>query len=547
MKTKLATIILLIISLILLNLFGSKAYKRFDLTHDKRYTLSETTKIILEKIETPLIVKVYLQGSFPAEFKRLQIETKLHLEELNKENKNIRFKFIDPSEIGQTLIENGLEPSRLQIEENGTLSEIVIFPWAVVSYKNKIEKIPLLKDIFSNSQDEQLQSSIQNLEFAFTDAIHKVSAKKEKKIAILKGNGELEDIYIADFLMKLSEYYHIAPFTLDSIKENPVKTLEHLTTFDLAIIAKPTEKFSEKEKYALDQYLLHGGKTLWLVDETVAELDSLTNTGESLVYRRDLGLTDLFFNYGIRINSNLIRDSYSSQIPLATGNIGNKTQFNTFNWSYFPLVNSLNNHAINNNIEAVSFKFSNSIDTLRNNIKKTVLLQSSDLSLQEGTPKIISLKSITEKINSSTSNFGNYPLAVLLQGQFKSAYSERIKPFKYANSLDVSKTTNEMIVISDGDVIANEISKGQPLELGVDKWTNQKFGNKEFLLNAVNYLLDNSGLINIRSKQIKINFLDKEKAYSEAFKWQVLNIILPLIILGLFGFIFNFFRKKKYQ
>lgn len=546
MKNKYSKITVLLVGLILLNIIGSKIYKRFDLTEDNRYTLSKATEKIVENVKEITTITVYLKGEFPAEFKRLQTETKLHLEELKARNKNIQFRFVNPTEIAQKLIESGLEPSRLQIQENGKLSEIIMFPWAVVSHKNETENVPLLKDVFSNSQDQQLESSIQNLEFAFANAIHKITTEKSKKIAVLRGNGELNDIYIADFLRKLGEYYFLAPFTLDSVAFQPQKTFEQISEFDLAIIAKPTEKFTEAEKFTMDQFVMNGGKTLWLIDNVQAELDSLMQTGETLAYPRNLGLTDLFFNYGIRINTDLITDLYSSEIPLATGNIGNQTQFSQFLWEYFPLVNSQNNHPINNNIEAVNTQFANSIDLLDNNIQKTILLQSSPLSKSVGTPSIISLRTITQKRNEAEYNKGNKPISVLLEGKFKSAYFERIKPFKIEAPKE-NGVENKMLVIADGDVIANEISKGQPLELGLNKWTNQRYGNKEFLLNAVNYLLDDTGLINIRSKKVKIDFLDKEIAFAEATKWQLINILFPLIILAFFGFIFNYFRKKKYQ
>ncbi len=546
MKNKYSKIAVFLLGIILINYIGSKVYKRFDLTEDKRYTLSKTTESIIANVDEIIVIKVYLEGDFPAEFKRLQIETKLHLEELKNRNKNIQFRFINPIESAQELLENGLEPSRLQVEENGKLSEIVLFPFAEINYKGKTEYVSLLKDIFSNSQDEQLESSIQNLEYAIANAIHKVTTKKSKKIAVLRGKGTLEDIYLFDFLKKLGDYYYLAPFTLDSVAEQPQKTVNQLADYDLAIIAKPTEKFTEEEKYALDQFVMQGGKTLWMLDNVHAELDSLMQTGESLVYPRDLGLTDLFFNYGVRINPDLISDLYSSQITLATGNIGNKTQFNNFQWNYFPLTNSLNNHPINNNIAPVNFKFSNSIDTLKNNISKTVLLQSSPLSKVVGTPTIISLKSISEKPDPANFSNGNKPLAVLLEGAFKSAYNNRIKPFNLDNYKEIGANT-KMIVISDGDIIANEIVKGQPIELGVHKFTNQRFGNKDFLLNAVNYLLDDTGLIYLRSKTVKIAFLNKQKAYEEAIKWQLINILFPLVILGGFGLAFNYFRKKKYS
>lgn len=546
MKNNYSKIIYVFIALVLLNYVASSFYKRFDLTEDKRYTLSNATTTIIENVEDDILIKVYLQGDFPTEFKRLQIETKSLLEELKSINNNIKFRFVDPSTIVEELVASGLEPSNLQIQEDGRISELVIFPWAVINYKDKFEKVSLLKDIFANSQDEQLKSSIQNLEYEFTNAIHKITSKKEKKIAIIKGNGELDDIYIADFLRSLSEYYRLAPFTLDSVSSQPTKTLKDLSKFDLAIIAKPTITFTEEEKFTLDQFSMNGGKSLWLIDNVQAELDSLMQTGESLAYPRDLGLTDLFFNYGARINYDLILDLYSSKIPLATGKVGNQTQFDSFLWNYYPLPNSINNHPININTEAVSLKFANSIDLLKNNIQKTVLIQSSPLSKSVGTPTIVSLKSITEQTNPAEFNAGNKPIAVLLEGEFKSAYSGRIKPFQINNPKEKSSNT-QMIVVADGDIIANDVTNGQPIELGVDKWTNQRFGNKEFLLNAVNYLLDDSGLINLRSKNIKIAFLDKQKVYAESTKWQLINIVFPLILLTLFGLAFNYFRKKKYQ
>ena len=269
-------------------------------------------------------------------------------------------------------------------------------------------------------------------------------------------------------------------------------------------------------------------------------------TGETLAFSRDLGLTDLFFNYGVRINTDLIIDLNSSEITLATGNIGNKTQFSQFQWNFHPLINSINNHPINNNIEAVNVKFANSIDTLKNKIKKTVLLQSSSLSKSIGTPSIVSLKMITQQQNPSEYRNGNKPIAVLLEGTFKSVYSGRIKPFRIENNKDKS-IDNKMVVISDGDIIANKISKGKPLGLGINKWTNQRYGNKEFLLNTINYLLDDTGLINIRSKTVNINFLNKQKSYQETRKWQLINILFPLVLLTVFGLIFNYLRKKKYQ
>lgn len=532
--------------LAVINFMANKFYKRFDLTKDKRYTLSETTETILDKLDENAIVKVYLEGDFPAEFKRLQIETRQHLEELTATNNHVKFKFIDPLEQAEELIKQGLQPSRLSVQEEGKLSEAIVFPWATITYKGKTENISLLTDVSVENQEQQLQNSIENLEYAFSDAIHKVSSEKTQTIAILKGNDELNDIYLVSFLSKLKQYYKLAPFTLDSVSNHPQKTLEQLSKYDLTIIAKPTEEFSEQEKFTLDQYIINGGKSLWLIDNVTAELDSLMLTGQSLAFNKKLNLTDLLFSYGVRINYSLIKDAYSSTIRLADGNTGNKTQFNDYIWHYHPLITSKNKHPITKNVDPVNLRFANTIDTLKNKIKKTVLLQSSDFSKAVGTPVIISLADISKKPEKKDYNKGNQTLGVLLEGEFTSAYANRVRPFE--TPLYKSKSTpNRMVVIADGDIIANELVKGQPIDLGVDKYTSVRYGNSDFLMNTINYLLDDSGLLQLRSKTIQLQYLDKEKAYTERTFWQMINIVVPLILLILFGIVFTFIRKKKYS
>ncbi|MEZ4840467.1 MAG: gliding motility-associated ABC transporter substrate-binding protein GldG [Flavobacteriaceae bacterium] len=539
-------IILVFIALIAINFAASKLYKRFDLTSDKRYTLSKTTENIVKNLQETAFVNVYLEGDFPAEFKRLQIETKQYLEELSAINSNIKFRFIDPIDDAESLIKEGLEPSRLSVQEGGKVSEAVIFPWATIEYKDKKENISLLASQTIGSQEEQLQNSIQNLEYAFSDAIHKVTSETKQKIAILKGNGELEDIYLAGFLLKLRQYYTLAPFTLDSVNVHPQKTLEQLTGYDLTIIAKPTEKFSEAEKFTLDQYITNGGKTLWLIDNVTAELDSLMQSGQSVVINKDLNLTDQLFSYGVRINYTIVRDAYSSMIRLASGNVGDKAQYQDFLWPYYPLVTSQNNHPITKNIDRVNLKFANSIDTLKNGINKTILLQSSEVSKAVGTPFIISLEEVAKKPSQEDYNIGNQILGVLLEGSFTSAYNNRVKPFE--TPIYKEKSSNsKMIVIADGDVIANEIYQGQPLQLGIDKWTNIRYGNADFLMNAINYMLDDTGLLKLRSKTIQLQFLDKQKAYNERTFWQTLNVVIPLALLAIFGIIYTFIRKRKYS
>jgi gliding-associated putative ABC transporter substrate-binding component GldG len=537
---------LLIIVLVLLNVINQSFYKRFDLTADQRYTLSKTTTTIISKIDQNLFITVYLEGNFPSEFKRLQNETRQYLEELAAENPKIKITFRNPDTQREALIKKGMMPSQLTVEEDGKLSEAIIFPWAAINYGKKTALVSLLPSAIVASQEAQLQSAIENLEYGFSNAIHTISQKERKKIAILSGNGELEDIYQYSFLSEVAKKYSLAKFTLDSVATNASQTLEDLLQLDLAIIAKPTDKFTDKEKFVLDQFIANGGKTLWMLDNVQADQDSLGATGKMLAYPRDLNLTNLLFTYGIRINTPLIKDLYSAQIPVATGQVGNQPQFKNLDWFYHPLVGGNPNHPITKNMVPVRLQFANQLDTLKNNIRKTPLLVSSLLTQKVGTPKIIKLQSIAEEVVESNYNGGNQLFAVLLEGVFNSAYKNRIRPFETSLFRGQSKE-NKMIVISDGDVGRNQILKDQPYDLAIDKWTNQQFGNKDFLLNSVEYLLDDSGLMVLRNKSLQIRMLDKQKAFKERTFWQFFNVVLPLLLLFGFGFGFGYWRKRKYR
>ena len=545
MSKNLKFIVKLLIGLMLINFLGNQFYKRFDLTQDERYTLTTTTKSIVNSVDKVLSIKVYLEGDFPAEFKRLQIETKQFLEELRAVNSNIRIQFINPDAFREDLIKKGFTPSRLTVDEGGKLSEAIIFPWAEISFQKKGYLVNLLPSSNSNSQDEQLQNAVENLEFSFASAIKNISRKNRQKIAILAGNGELEDQYLYSFLKDVSSKYSLAKFTLDSVLTNPQKTLQDLTSFDLAIIAKPTLKFSDNEKLTLDQFIINGGKTLWMIDNVQAEQDSLLQTGKMLAYPRDLNLTDLLFAYGVRINTSLIKDSYAAKIPLATGNVGNQTQFQYLPWNFHPLVNGNAIHPITKNIRPVRLQFTTQIDTLKNNIKKTPLLTTSLLSGKFGTPNFIDLRTIADDDNPNDYRSGKQLTAVLLEGEFNSAYKNRVQPFK-TPLFKTQGSANKMVVIADGDIGKNQLLKNQPYDLSTDKWTQETFGNKEFLLNTIDYLLDDDGLINLRNKSLKINLLDKKKAFEERSFWQFFNVLLPLLLLLVFGFVFNYIRKRKY-
>ncbi|WP_309641919.1 gliding motility-associated ABC transporter substrate-binding protein GldG [Flavobacterium sp.] len=590
----LKTVLFTIAILLVINAIGSRFFYRFDLTQDHRYTLSKTSLDIVGNVGEPLTVEVFLDGEFPGEFKKLQVETQNLLDEFKAYNPDIVYTFTNPSDDSEdqdvekrdliyklftlnntvhskkeeneikasikqipdlkkvliaSFAQNGMTPATVTVQDKGKESQEVIFPWAIATYKNRSVVIPLLKNQMTKTTAEKVQHSVQNLEYAFANGLNTIVKEKQKKIAVIKGNGELQDIHMADFIKQVRENYHIGTFTLDSVAKKPNESLQYLKKYDLAIIAKPTEKFSDEEKLVLDQFVMNGGKTLWLVDQVNIEMDSLYNdSGASLAFPFDLNLNDMFFKYGVRINPTLVKDVMATPIALATGEQGSATQYTQYPWFYSPLIYPASKNPIVTNVDALKFEFANGMDTLKNGIKKTVLLKSSPFSKLVGTPVEVNLNMVSERPEQSEfKGTGNIPMAVLLEGKFHSVYQNRVMPFTEKTFQAVGKD-NKMIVISDGDLIRNQLDKnGQPLELGYDKWTNKLYGNKEFMMNCVNYLLDDTGLINIRSKEVNLPLLDKEKVYSNYAQTQWITVGLPIVVLAIFGFVFTFLRKRKYS
>jgi len=593
-KKNLKSLIVTIVILLVLNLIGIKVFQRFDLTQDKRYTLSKTSFDIMEEVREPMLVDVYLEGDFPGEFKKLQTETRQLLEEFKAYNSNIRFRFINPlddsessdadkrdiiysifkmdnpavspgeqKEIQTSLqqipdlekavldsfVGTGMTPARVTMNDRGKQTEAVVFPWAIATYQGRSVKIPLLKNVMGASTAEKVVGSVQHLEYAFANAFNTVSKSKNRKVAVLKGNGELHDLLMADFIKQTKQNYFIGTFTMDSVEKQPVETLKFLRKYDMVIIAKPTEAFTDAEKQVLDQYIVGGGKTLWLVDQVKVEMDSLYNSaGSTLAFPVDLNLNDMFFKYGIRINPTLVKDIMAAPIALATGEQGSATQYSQYPWFYSPLVYPTSKNPIVNNVDAIKFDFANGIDTLKNGIKKTVLLKSSQYSNVVGTPVEVRLDMVQERPEPTEfKDGGNIPMAVLLEGKFHSVFENRVLPFKDGSFRPEDKP-GKMIVVSDGDIIRNQLDKDfRPLELGYDKWTNKLYGNKEFLTNCVNYLLDDTGLINIRNKEVKLPILDQEKVYQAYSTIQAVTVAVPIVLLLIFGVAFTLVRKRRYS
>lgn len=541
------------LGLLAINLLANFFFFRWDITEDKRYTLSETSRRTLKKIETPILIEVLLKGDIPPTFKKLQTETMQLLEEYVSENNHIRVQFINPlegeSNPEQTLNEltqMGLTPLQITQSEAGKSSIAHIFPWAIINDGIHTEKVALFTNSIRATDQEQVQRSVQRLEYNFTDALHKLTLEKQKKIAVLKSNGTLEDLYIADFLKTAGNYYRIAPFSLDSVAVNPEKILQQLNEFDLLLIAKPTQPFTDVQKQVVDQFIMQGGKTLWLVEQVNIDIEDLYNAqGTAMAMPVDLNLGDMFFQYGFRLNYNLINDLYFTEIVIASGQ-GNQSRYLPLPWLYHPMVISKNNHLINKNLDATRLQFANSIDTLQNGIQKTILLSSSALSKVEGTPREISLKIDPKKMDKAGYNQGNFPVSVLLEGQFNSVYKNRIPPIEMKDQKEVSSYT-KMMVISDGDFIKNEIASNTPLELGYDKWTHKFYDNKSFLINALNYLLDENDLLTLRNKKVQLAFLDKAKIEDNQKAWQLKSILLPLLIVLILSFLVKIYHKKTYS
>jgi ABC-2 type transport system permease protein len=544
----------LIAILIVANVSASSFTTRIDFTADKRFTLNAESISIVENIDSNINIHVLLTGDLPTGFKQLEAEVKRTLADFESYNSNISFNFIDPfegqntkqrNETTQQLNASGLLPINLEVNKNGERKSKYIFPWAIVKQGNKVVKVNLLKNKIGVSAEKQLNNSIENIEYALIDAIHKIQQKTKPRVAILKGHGELDDAYLTDFLKSEREYYQFERLKLNG--NTSVFELEKkVNELDAIIIIKPSSKFSEKEKLLLDQFVMNGGKTMWLLDGVYADMDSLMRDGKMLAFPRDLGLTDMLFKYGFRVNGDIVKDLQFSPIKLASGKVGNNVQYHTLPWPYYPLSIPTSKHPIVKNIEAVKFQFASSIDTIWSpKLKKYILLQTSKSSHIFGVPNFIELSEVSNPLDERKYKSGKQTLGLLLEGEFNSAYENKILPYsprKYKRT----SISNKMIVYSDGDLIANQFQNGEALPLGYDKWFNKQYGNKELLENSLSYLLDDSGILNIKKKEITLRLLDKKMVKKEKTFWQLINIILPLIILAVFGFIFTFYRRKKY-
>lgn len=557
--------------IVIVNILGSFAFYRLDLTSEKRYTLAPSTRKMLKELKGVVYFKVYLEGDFPSGFKRLRNETREMLNQFRAYSKNIQYEFIDPSAgkdkneleaMYTQLAKSGLNATDLQVREEAGTTRKIIFPGAIVSYQGKEMPVDLLLTQVGKPPDVVLNNSVQALEFGLTNVIRKLSVTQKPKIAFIEGQGELDPIYTASAETALSEYYDVEHVRLDG--QLSESNLQALTEKDSAapgiknkykaiIIAKPDSAFdkNERDKFIIDQFVMRGGKVLWLVDAVYAEMDSLKMKENTVAIANDLNLDDMLFNYGVRLNPNLVVDMNSLPIPVVIDQKGNQK---LIPWIFFPVLTPTSVNPIVKNLNAVKTGFVSSIDTVEvAGVSKTILLSTSRYSRLLNAPVVVSLRFLYQEPDATQFNQPYQPVAVLLEGEFTSLYQNRV-PQEIAavsGSAFVPKSPKTaMIVVADGDMIKNQLEPGSrgpaPLPLGYDRYTGQQFGNKDFILNAMNYLCGDQGLLSVRSREVKLRKLDAERVKADRLEWQLLNTLVPVLLVLVFAFAHGYWRRKRY-
>lgn len=559
-----------ILVIILLNFIASFAFERLDLTTEKRYSLAKASKDLAKNLDDIVYVKVYLEGEFPAAYKKLRDETQEMLDEFRAySNNNIDYEFINPAESGdekitkeiyQQLFKQGLRPTDLSEKTTDGFSNKLIWPGAIFFYKGKEIPVQLLKGTLGGNQETIINSSVEGLEYEIANAIRSLTNNDVPKIAFIEGHGELSKYEVASLTSSLAEFYSIDRLALNeelhSLTERTIvdstKTYVVKPKYKAVIIAKPQQRFSEKDKFIIDQYVMYGGKVVWLIDPVFASMDSLQNNDVTMAIPLDLNLDDQLFTYGVRINTNLIQDLQAAPVPVVTGSIGNQPKTELFPWYFFPLLTPANSHPIVKNLNMVKGEFTSTIDTVnKKNIHKTGLLKSSQYTKISSAPTRVSLSILRFEPDQKQFNKGHQIAAVLLEGTFESVFKNRVPP-QIVNANEIAfkekSTATSMVVIADGDIAKNPVNKttNEFLALGIDRYTKQQYGNADFLLNVMNYLCDEDGLMTVRSKKFKIRMLDQTIVKAEKFKWQLINTVLPVGLIIIFGFAHYLDRKKKY-
>ncbi len=546
----------IIFTVILINYIVSFLVLRIDLTTEGRYTLSEHTKHLLENLDEPIYIKIYLEGDdIPLRFKQLRTALKDLLEEFKYYSGNdFDFRFINPTAnpdkkakfgLWKELGQKGIKPVESEeVSDEGNTSRKLIFPGAVIIYKGKELGVNLLKSDQADS-DQNIKNSIQSLEYELTNAIRKLSLTKKQEIAFIEGHGELNEMEVMDISTALSEYYDVKRGAINA-------TPGILDRFSVVIIANPTRKFSEDDKLVLDQYIMKGGKVLLMINGVNVSLDSLRSSPITVAMPYESGLDEQLFRYGVRLNPGLLRDVRCGVIGLAKQTGNGQTKIIRYPWTYYPIILSGNTHTVNKYMNLLKTEFPTTLDTVASSpdVRKTVLFSSSDKSKFNYAPTEVSFMNISRKINPAGFTQRHLPVAVLLEGEFDSNFKNRLLQKLIIPRKDIipkSKPT-KMIVVADGSIARNLVSnKGEIYPIGFDMNLRHIYkGNKEFILNAVNYLSDDEGFMEIRLREIKMRLLNKDLVNKHKLLWKTINVLLPILLLIVFGLLITFIRKQKY-
>ncbi len=556
---------------VLIAFISSRLYFRIDLTEDKRFTINPSTEETIKKLEDVVFFKVYLEGDLPSDFVELK---RAVLDLLNGFRAiapmKIEFDFVNPSEdpdpgnrrlVYEDLMRKGMRPYTIRTETKDGVVQKYVFPSLTVSYRERQIHV----NLFSNNSDnpnipieQSINEAKERLEYTVLNAIKNVTVITPKSVAFLEGWGGLERIETYDAAVSLSEMYEVGYLDLQEQVFSLVDTIQG-PIFDAIIIAKPYQKISDKNKYIIDQYIMHGGKVLWLLDYIDVNMDSLSNsrTTTAMPLGRELNLDDMLFKYGVRVNPNIIQDLQAAPIPVNTALAGAEPQFNPVPWVYFPVIIPSGNTPITRLVGKIRLEFPSTIDTIGTGTKidKTIILTTSEYSRAVSTPSLVDLNIINQRPNPNAFKAYPLPVAVLLEGEFESLFKNRIVDEIAKNPIfryrEISKPTS-MIVVSDGDIIKNYYSRLDqnkvPYPLGADKWFKDIYynGNREFVLNAVNYLIGDYDLMKLRGRKLKLRLLDRGKVVKEQANWKIINVVFPPAIVIILGLLFSYFRHRKY-
>jgi ABC-2 type transport system permease protein len=530
------------------NVLLANWYFRVDLTEDKRYTIAPATRQLLARLDQDVTIDVYLEGDFPARFRRLQNAVRETLQEFQVHSGHVRYNFIDPgaasderkrNEYYRQLVLKGIQPTNLVAQENGNRVEKIIFPGAIVSAGGQEVPVMLLKGNQAASPDERLNQSVEGLEYELAAAIRQLTRKQKKRIGYIEGHGELSTLETADLITSLQKNYEVYRVDLSKVPD--------LKALDAILVAKPLLPYSEAEKFKIDQFIVNGGKAMFFLDPVSIALDSIRTAG-TVAFPLDQNLQDLLFRYGVRVNGNLVQDINSGQIPMVVGMLGNQPQTQMMNWRYYPVINGFSKHAITRNLDAVYGKFVSTIDTVRAaGIRKQPLMITSPYSRVVATPVEVSLNEARLPADPKLFRAGPQLVGVLLEGRFRSVFANRPRPEGLGNADFVAQgKAGQVIVVSDGDLVRNDVNQKtqQPYRLGFDRYSGATFANRDFVSNAMDYLLDEANLIGLRTKEIKLRPLDRVKVAAEKRQWQLLNLVVPLVLLVGYGF-FRYYRRRR--